>query len=298
MPEPGHDEDRGGLGDLVRAADSSFMGPYPRVQIWEGTSDTTVVPGNATELIKQWTNVWGTDQTADATETVGGATHTMYKAGTTVVVDVYSVSGMDHAVALGTDTLGTCPGVSGAQYFENKNVCSTLRAAQFFGLLGSTTTGTGTDTTPPQLAFETPSDGATVTGAVTIVIAASDNVGVTDVDLAVDGVAIGSVTMAPFQIVWDASTVADGMHTLTAVGRDAAGNTATATASITVADNVGGTGSGSGSGSGSDGDGAGPNNDLPACTVGAAASPRALWPIAAAFATLLFRSRRRPRRPS
>ena len=209
----------------------------------------------------------------------------MYKAGTTVVVDVYSVSGMDHAVALGTDTLGTCPGVSGAQYFENKNVCSTLRAAQFFGLLGSTTTGTGTDTTPPQLAFETPSDGATVTGAVTIVIAASDNVGVTDVDLAVDGVAIGSVTMAPFQIVWDASTVVDGMHTLTAVGRDAAGNTATATASITVADNVGGTGSGSGSGSGSDGDGAGPNNDLPACTVGAAASPRALWPIAAAFAT-------------
>ena len=121
---------------LVHAADSGYAGPWPRVQVWSGTSDTTVVPANATELIKQWTDVWGTDQTADFTETIGGTTHTQYLAGNNVAVDAYSVSGMDHAVSVGADSLGTCPG-STAQYFEDHAICSTLRAASFFGLMGS-----------------------------------------------------------------------------------------------------------------------------------------------------------------
>src|SRR5206468_11236831 len=29
-------------GDLVRAADAAFTGPWPRVQVWQGSSDTTV----------------------------------------------------------------------------------------------------------------------------------------------------------------------------------------------------------------------------------------------------------------
>ena len=36
-------------GDLVRAAHTGYAGPWPRVQIWEGTSDTTVVPANQAE---------------------------------------------------------------------------------------------------------------------------------------------------------------------------------------------------------------------------------------------------------
>jgi poly(hydroxyalkanoate) depolymerase family esterase len=139
-------------GDLVRAAGSGYAGPWPRVQVWAGTSDTTVVPANATELIKQWTNVWGTDQTADSTEMLGSNSHSTYLAGSTVAVDAYTVSGMDHAVALGTDSIGACPG-STAQYFEDHAICSTLRAAQFFGVIpggvvsgsGSGTSGTGSD---------------------------------------------------------------------------------------------------------------------------------------------------------
>ncbi|HSD88639.1 MAG TPA: PHB depolymerase family esterase, partial [Kofleriaceae bacterium] len=46
-------------GALVRAADPGFTGTYPRVQIWHGASDTTVVPANEAELIKQWTNAAG-----------------------------------------------------------------------------------------------------------------------------------------------------------------------------------------------------------------------------------------------
>ncbi|HTR49563.1 MAG TPA: PHB depolymerase family esterase [Kofleriaceae bacterium] len=135
---PGVTQDASAWGDLVRAADSGYSGPWPRVQIWEGTSDTTVVPANEAELVKQWTNVWGTDQTADSTDMVGSAaTHAEYKAGSVVAVETYTVSGMDHAVAIGSDSgeSEACPGTDG-QYFEDHGICSTLRAAQFFGLIG------------------------------------------------------------------------------------------------------------------------------------------------------------------
>ena len=53
---PGVSKTAPAWGDLVRGSRS---GPYPRVQIWHGTSDTTVVPMNQGELVKQWTNAHG-----------------------------------------------------------------------------------------------------------------------------------------------------------------------------------------------------------------------------------------------
>ena len=117
-------------GDLVRAA-SSNTGPWPRVQIWQGTADYTVAPANATELVKQWTNVWGTDQTADETTTINTATRTRYGN----AVELYMIQGMGHAIATGDDPLGKCPATTGA-FFANKMICSTRHAAAFFGLLG------------------------------------------------------------------------------------------------------------------------------------------------------------------
>ena len=46
------------LGDLVRKA-SSHTGPWPRVSVWHGNDDKTVVPSNALEILKQWTEVHG-----------------------------------------------------------------------------------------------------------------------------------------------------------------------------------------------------------------------------------------------
>lgn len=43
-------------GDKVRASDPGWSGPWPRVAIWQGASDTTVQPVNATELRDQWTD--------------------------------------------------------------------------------------------------------------------------------------------------------------------------------------------------------------------------------------------------
>ena len=117
-------------GDAARALDPGFTGAFPRLQIWQGTSDTTVSPGNAHALVDQWTNLHGADQTADEMMTISTATYTTYAGGT---VELYMVNGMGHAVAVGADPLGACPATTGA-YFTDEHICSTLRAAAFFGL--------------------------------------------------------------------------------------------------------------------------------------------------------------------
>ncbi len=45
-------------GDLVRDA-SRHKGPWPRVSVWHGGADGTVIPSNSAEIIKQWTDVHG-----------------------------------------------------------------------------------------------------------------------------------------------------------------------------------------------------------------------------------------------
>jgi hypothetical protein len=112
------------------------------VQIWHGASDTTVVPANADELLEQWTDVHGLTTVADATEMVGAATRSTYARGGEVVVESYRIAGMGHAVVVGSDPLGACAGAPGA-FFIDKGVCSTLRAAQFFGLTGDHVDGGG-----------------------------------------------------------------------------------------------------------------------------------------------------------
>jgi feruloyl esterase len=117
-------------GDLVRAAAPAATTAWPRVQIWQGTADTTVDPSNATALVDQWTNVHGAANTPTSTDMISTATRTRYAEN---AVELYLVSGMGHAVATGADDLGTCPAGTGA-YFADEKICSTLRAAAFFGL--------------------------------------------------------------------------------------------------------------------------------------------------------------------
>lgn len=261
---PGVTKTGAAWGDLVRA---SRTGPYPRMQIWHGAADTTVVPANQTELIKQWTNASGTDDTADQTETIGGATRTAYaKAGVTVV-EAYKVTGMGHATAVGTDPAGACPSTAGS-YFSNKSICATLRAAMFFGIAAGGGTGSGsggTDTMNPTLAFLTPAGGDEVSGELTVVVAASDDVAIDHVTLTVDGTDAGTKVDAPYQFTWDATAAGPGDHALVAVATDASGNTATAS----IVARVPGAGGGGGSGSGGGSNGAAPTDELPGCSLDA-----------------------------
>jgi hypothetical protein len=92
------------------------------------------------------------------------------------------------------------------------------------------------DTTAPSVAITAPNGAAPLAGTVAISADASDNVGVAGVSFFVDGVLLQAEdTTAPYSVNWDTRTGADGPHTLTAVARDAAGNSTTsAPVSVTV----------------------------------------------------------------
>ena len=56
-------------GDAVRTTNPGYSGPWPRMQIWHGTNDDVLFYPNFQEQIDQWTNVSGTDQTPELSDT-------------------------------------------------------------------------------------------------------------------------------------------------------------------------------------------------------------------------------------
>jgi len=95
--------------------------------------------------------------------------------------------------------------------------------------------GSTPDTTPPTTSITSPANGATVGGTVTVQASASDNVGVTRVELYVDGSLSGTATSSPYAFSWNTTTVANGSHTLQTRAYDAAGNVgSSATITVTV----------------------------------------------------------------
>jgi hypothetical protein len=92
------------------------------------------------------------------------------------------------------------------------------------------------DRTPPATSVSAPPNGATVSGTVAVTASAADSNGVVGVQFQLDGAALQAEdTASPYSISWDTTTAANGSHTLTAVGRDVAGNALTsAPVSVTV----------------------------------------------------------------
>ena len=91
-----------------------------------------------------------------------------------------------------------------------------------------TVTVNNADTTAPTVSITAPSNNARVANTVTVSANASDNVGVVAVQFKVDGANIGAEdTTAPYSVSWNTTTVSNGSHVLTAVARDAAGNSTT-----------------------------------------------------------------------
>src|SRR5258706_2583953 len=89
------------------------------------------------------------------------------------------------------------------------------------------------DTPRPWVSITSPASGATVSGTINVTASASDNRGVSDVQFFLDGAFGADDTTAPYSVPWDTTTASNGSHTLTAVARDAAGNSATS-APVTV----------------------------------------------------------------
>jgi Bacterial Ig domain len=91
------------------------------------------------------------------------------------------------------------------------------------------------DVTPPTISISLPDPGTTVSGTVSVVGTAADNVGLQAVSVEIDG---ASPQPATGTTSWtdsvDTTGSADGTHTLTAIATDAAGNIGTASLTIGV----------------------------------------------------------------
>jgi len=122
-------------GDKVRAAaPTGYTGPWPRVSIWQGSADATVNPGYLTEIMKQWTNVHGIDQTPDVTDTIAGQAHKVYKDAAGVAkVETILISGMGHGTPIDPGSATQQCGTP-ASYILDVNLCSTYYILRWFGL--------------------------------------------------------------------------------------------------------------------------------------------------------------------
>ena len=92
------------------------------------------------------------------------------------------------------------------------------------------TTSTGGDTTAPTTSITAPANGATVGGTINVTATASDNVGVTKMEIYIDGALKTSNTNATsLTYSWNTTTAANGAHTITSKAYDAANNVGSST---------------------------------------------------------------------
>jgi len=92
------------------------------------------------------------------------------------------------------------------------------------------TTGAGGDTTAPTTSITAPANNATVSGTINVTATASDNVGVTKMEIYIDGALKTSNTNATsLTFSWNTTTAANGAHTITSKAYDAALNVGTST---------------------------------------------------------------------
>jgi len=101
-------------------------------------------------------------------------------------------------------------------------------------------TSTGTipspppDTTPPSVSINSPLNNSTVAGTISVNVSASDNVGVSRVELYKDGVLFGTDDNLLYSFSWDTTQDTNGSHKLEAKAYDATNNTSVSTITVTV----------------------------------------------------------------
>lgn len=121
---------------LHRASD--YRGPWPRISIWQGTTDQTVTPSNADAIVAQWLGVHGFDiNTPTHSEAAGRLAKRVWRnvAGE-AMVEINMIAGMGHGTPIG-DGLGS-PG----PFMLDAGVSSTREIAHFWDIDATQTNGT------------------------------------------------------------------------------------------------------------------------------------------------------------
>ena len=120
-------------GDLVRKA-SSHRGPWPRVSVWHGNADKTVIPSNAQEILKQWTEVHGLPLSSSVTTRVDGFPREVWinEVGDELI-EAYTITNMAHGTPL---AIGEAEGACGTPgpFLLAVGISSSYHIAKFFGI--------------------------------------------------------------------------------------------------------------------------------------------------------------------
>lgn len=126
---------------IAKGGYPSFSGVYPTLATFHGSSDGTVDPINARELMEQWTALHGTDQNVDHTETAfAGASSVKleeYRNGNdSIAVARYTIDGMGHGISVnpGSPVCKGKGGNTGSAAFD-EGFFSSFWAARFFGII-------------------------------------------------------------------------------------------------------------------------------------------------------------------
>lgn len=191
-----------GLSASVTISVSSPPNVAPSVSLTAPASGATLVMGSATTL------------TASASDLDGSVTKVAFYDGTTLL-------GEDTAAPY---SLTWTPGTTGSHTLS-------ARATDNDGAVGTsasvsvTVSASGPDTQAPTLSLTSPAAQATnLSGTITLMVTANDNVGVTGVEYQVDADAAGQASAAPWSLTLGTTAWTTGVHVIRARARDAAGN--------------------------------------------------------------------------
>jgi feruloyl esterase len=121
-------------GDLVRAAAPRHEGSWPRVSVWHGSADKTVIPTNAREIIKQWTDVHGLPDAPSKEDTVENYPRQAWLNDVgEELVESYTITHMAHGTPLATGDAEFECGAAGPFLLE-VGISSSFHIAKFFGV--------------------------------------------------------------------------------------------------------------------------------------------------------------------
>jgi len=211
-------------GDLARAAFPGYTGSRPRMQLFHGTTDTTLRYPNFGEEIKQWTNVLGLSQTPSFTDSPqSGWTRTRYGGtGVGAPVEGISVANVGHNLPLAGQA---------------------AMAIAFFGL-DQGSPGPGPDTQAPSVPGNLTAPAATSSSISLAWTASTDNVGVTGYDVlrapGASGGSFAQIATATTNSYVNGALAASSTFRYQVRARDAAGNTSAVSNSVTAATQAGG----------------------------------------------------------
>ena len=132
----GHVRTAAEWGNLARVGAGGTR-KLPAVQIWQGSADHTVKPVNATELVKQWTDLLGLPPAPTLTDTVDGARHEVWRgADGSVRLESYTVPGMGHGTPLDTGSADWDHAAGHVQsHMLEAGISATWHSARAWGLL-------------------------------------------------------------------------------------------------------------------------------------------------------------------